>query len=86
MQTSLKKDKKSLDDVSVFTRLSRIGLEIFPITIEDEIKWFSVGRIFLSQHFGGTSRGTFPTIKEERVQKHGFDNLMYASLVSTQKP
>ena len=84
LQTSSKKDNKSLDDVSVFTRLSRIGLEIFPITVEDEVKGFSVARALLSAHFGGSSRGAFPNIKKEKVKKHGFDNLMYANLVSTQ--
>jgi hypothetical protein len=73
-----------LDSVSVFTRLSRIGLEIFPITIEDEIRDFSISRVLISQHFGGTARGTFPAIKKERVQQHGFDNFMCANLVSIQ--
>ena len=82
-QTNVKKDKKSLDDISVFTRLAKIGLEVFPIAVADEIKGFTVGRLLLSQHFGGASRGPFPHVKEERVQKHGFDNFMYANLVST---
>jgi hypothetical protein len=71
--------------VSVFTRLSRVGLEIFPITIEDEIKQFSVSRLdFLSPHFGGNAVQTHPPISEEKLQKHGFDNFMYAQLVSVQ--
>jgi len=79
----LKKDKKALDDVTVFTRLSKIGLEIFPITIEDEIKEFSVSRVkFLSTYFGGSSVDTFPSIKQDRVQKHGFDKFMCINLVS----
>lgn len=75
-----------MNDVSVFTRLSKIGLEIFPITVADEIKNFIVGRILLSQHFGGTSRGPFPRVMEERVRGHGFDNFMYANLVSIRNP
>ena len=85
LQSSTKPDKKALDDVSVYTRLSKIGLETFPITIEEEIKDFAVGRIFLSQHFGGSPVGTFPTTKEERILQHGFDNLMYANTVSRWK-
>ena len=64
----MKKSKVALDDVSIFTRLSRIGLELFPITIEDEIKEFSVRRPFLSHHFGGSAVGTFPVIKKDRVR------------------
>lgn len=86
LQTSLKKEKKSFDDVSVFTRLSRIGLEIFPITLEDKIKGFLVGRFFLSRNFGGNPAEVFPAIEKERLQDHGFDNFMYCTLVSMHNP
>jgi len=77
---------KSLDDTSVFTRLSRVGLEIFPITIEDEVKEFLVSRTsFLSPYFGGSSVSTLPTISSDNVAKRGYDNFMYISLVSVQK-
>lgn len=79
----MKKDKKALDDVSVFTRLSKIGLEIFPITIEDEIKKFLVRRSFLSAHFGGSRVDIRPTISQDNRRKHGFDNFMYIGLVRT---
>lgn len=69
--------------MSVFTRLSRVGLEIFPIAIEDEIKQFSVSRLdFLSPHFGGNAVQSHPLLSEKNLQKHGFDNFMYAKLVS----
>ena len=72
-----------LDDVSVFTRLSKVGLEIFPITIGSEIRELLVSRRgLLSKHFGGCSRGTFPSIKKEKFERHGFDNFMYVHLVS----
>ena len=84
-QTKIKPDKKSLDDVSVFTRLSRVGLEIFPVTIEDKIKELSVSRMwFLAPHFGGSAVQTHPRIGKKKLQQHGFDNFMYATLVSTQ--
>jgi len=82
----LKKDKKAFDDVTVFTRLSKIGLEIFPITIEDEVKEFSVSRALLSTHFGGSAVATFPDISQGMLQKHGFDKWMCINLVSAQAP
>jgi len=82
-QTGIKPDKESMDDVSVFTRLSRVGLEIFPITIEDKVKVLSVSRQgFLSKHFGGSSVSTHPKISKKNLRKHGFDNFMYIPLVS----
>lgn len=81
----MKKDKKALDDVSVYTRLSRVGLELFPISIEDEIKEVSVSRILLSMKFGGSAVETFPGIKEQRLRKHGFDRFMCINLVSLQR-
>ena len=71
-----------MDDVSVFTRLSKIGLDIFPITVEDEIKEFSVSRAFLSTKFGGGRVDTYPTIEAEKFRSHGFGNFMYVNLVS----
>ena len=72
-----------MDDVSVFTRLSKIGLEIFPITIENKIKELSVSRQgFLSKEFGGNSVETHPEISKEKFQKCGFGNFMYITLVS----
>ena len=75
-----------MDDVSVFTRLSKIGLEIFSITIEDEIKELSVSRQLLSKHFGGGRVATFPEIRQDKLQKHGFDKWMCMNLVSAQTP
>lgn len=71
-----------MNDVSVYTRLSKIGLDIFPIPIEDKIKEFSIGRLFLSKHFGGSSVDAFPRIKQKRLKEHGFDKFMYLPLVS----
>jgi len=82
-QTNLKKGKTALGDVSVYTRLSKIGLDIFLITIEDKIKEFSIGRVFLSQLFGGSPVDAFPKIKAKRFKEHGFDNFIYIPLVST---
>ena len=83
LQAKLKPDKKSLDNVSVFTRLSRVGLEIFPTTIEDEIKELSVSRPkILSKYFGGSPVGTHPQVKEEKFKQHGFGNFMYIKMVS----
>ncbi|KAF9779240.1 hypothetical protein BJ322DRAFT_1113588 [Thelephora terrestris] len=79
--TKLKPDKKSLDDVSVFTRLSKVGLEIFPVTIEGQIQELSVSRRFLSLHFGGSPVGSYPTIGKKKLESHGFDNFMYVSLL-----
>ena len=86
LQAGIKPDKKSLDDVSVFTRLSRVGLAIFPITIENKIKDLSVSRMwYLSGHFGGGPVGTFPIIGKEKLEKHGFDHFMYLPLVSMRR-
>ena len=74
-QTSSEKTEKVLDDVSVFTRLSKIGLEIFPITIEDELKELAVARILISKTFGGSAVDVFPDISEKRLEEHGFGNL-----------
>jgi len=82
-QTNPKKGKTGLGDVSVYTRLSKIGLDIFPITIEDKIKEFSIGRVFLSQLFGGSPVDVFPKVKPKKFKKHGFDNFIYIPLVST---
>ena len=71
-----------MDDVSVYTRLSKIGLDIFPITIEDGVKDFSVSRLFLSKHFGGSAVDAFPRIKAKRFKEHGFGKFMYIPLVS----
>jgi len=85
LQTSFKRYGKALDDVTVFTRLSKIGLEIFPITIEDEIKEFSITRGLLSKHFGGGRVATFPEIRQwDESQEHGFDKWMCINLVSAQ--
>ena len=84
-QTSSEKTEKVLDEVSVFTRLSKIGLEIFPITIEDELKELAVARILISKTFGGSAVDVFPDISEKRLEEHGFGNFMCITLVSTQK-
>lgn len=75
-----------MDDISVYTRLSKIGLDVFPITIEDKIKEFSTSRRFLSKHFGGSAVRAFPNIDQEKSAKHGFDKFMYIPLVSIKKP
>jgi len=85
LQTSSEENKKILDDVSVFTRLSKVGLGIFPITIEEEIKELAVARLLISKTFGGNTVQAFPDIGEESLEGHGFDNFMCISLVSTQK-
>ena len=83
LQTKLKTDKKSLDDISVFTRLSKIGLEVFPVTIEAKVKELSVSRPgVLSKNFGGSPMGVHPKISPKNLQNHGFDNFMYVTLVS----
>lgn len=71
--------------MSVFTRLSKIGLDVFPITIEDEIKQLSVTRALLSKEFGGSAMATFPTIDKEKSLQHGFDKFMCISMVSAQR-
>ena len=72
--------------MSVYARLSKFGLDIFPIPIEDEIKELPVGRVFLSKQFGGSSVRAFPTINPKRFKEHGFNKLMYIPLVSTGRP
>jgi len=61
----------------------KVGLEIFPVTIEDEVKEFSVPRQgFLSQYFGGNAMSTRPSISPKMLARRGYDNFMYIKLVS----
>ncbi|KAI0313568.1 hypothetical protein OF83DRAFT_1140766 [Amylostereum chailletii] len=68
------------DAVTIQSRFDAVGVKPFEIDIETEVKEAAVSRKFISSVYGGSSQGTFPTIAEERVAKHGIRSLMFASL------
>ncbi|KAL6304143.1 hypothetical protein BKA93DRAFT_311282 [Sparassis latifolia] len=77
----IKKEKLFLDDKEILKRLEPAGLDPFPVVLDPAIRDTAVTRSFISKHFGGTERETFPRIKPGKLATHGYDNLMCINLL-----
>ncbi|KAH6884378.1 hypothetical protein BKA70DRAFT_1339781 [Coprinopsis sp. MPI-PUGE-AT-0042] len=60
---------------------AKIPPDLFPITLDREIRDVCVSRVFLSKTWGGGFVATFPTICEEKFNQHGLNDFMFPGLV-----
>ncbi|KAF5371998.1 hypothetical protein D9615_008133 [Tricholomella constricta] len=70
----------ALNADTVRARLSSIGFDLVPIPLERAITDATFSRRFLSDHYGGNLRSTFPTISSKYFETHGLDDFMYMNL------
>ncbi|KAH6873719.1 hypothetical protein BKA70DRAFT_282133 [Coprinopsis sp. MPI-PUGE-AT-0042] len=56
---------------------AKIPPDLFPITLDREIRDVCVSRVFLSKTWGGGFVATFPTIGAEKLDQHGLDDFMF---------
>ncbi|KDR74309.1 hypothetical protein GALMADRAFT_250113 [Galerina marginata CBS 339.88] len=65
----------SLD--SIRDRLIPIGLDPFPITLDENLQNTTVSRAFMSSRYGGNTQETFPNIGARHLATHGMNDFMY---------
>ncbi|KAG5351748.1 hypothetical protein C0989_005045 [Termitomyces sp. Mn162] len=86
MMKHLKNPKVKKDQACVLTagtvrdRLQQIGLDPFPIALPKSITDATFQRDFLSRHYGGNMRATFPIIRRDMIAATGLDDFMYINL------
>lgn len=68
----------SLD--TVFRRIDDLNIKEYPLNLDEGILNATVIREFISNTFGGNPQQTFPSISEENVKKHGYNNFMFLNL------
>lgn len=61
---------------SVAYRLNAIGLDPYPIVLDDNIKRATVTRDWISKTYGGSSQGAEPKINRKKFT-HGLDDFLF---------
>lgn len=73
------KKEALLDDDGMAYRLRALGpngLDPYPINIEDDIKWSTVTREWVSKKYGGNPQAGCPTINTKKF-KHGIEDMTF---------
>ena len=72
----------SLDTINArLDKLGPISERNFDVTLDDNIKFTAVPRAFLSNHWGGNTQATYPTIRQAMIEKHGLNDFQYPNTV-----
>ncbi|EIW83872.1 hypothetical protein CONPUDRAFT_142400 [Coniophora puteana RWD-64-598 SS2] len=75
------KEERQLSTDSVYNRIAKVGMELYPGVPDDPIFTSLVApREFYSHLFGGSCQSTFPTISKRNLERHGYDDFMYTLL------
>jgi hypothetical protein len=64
---------------TVYSRMEAIGFDPYPIDVDDDVRWGTVSRLFLSQKYGGNPQETFPAIRKALLDQHGLNDWMFPS-------
>lgn len=65
---------------TVRERMKSIGYDLYPVPLDKTTQDVTVTREFMSDQYGGSPMGTFPSISEENFALHGLDDFAYLSL------
>ena len=64
----------------VFDRLKDIGLDKYPITLDEATRYHTFSRYYIANLYGGSTVDTFPNVDPEKVAVHGINNFCFPSL------
>jgi hypothetical protein len=67
-------------ELDTTTRFKAAGISQLPLAISDytdAVHGVQVPRMFLSNTYGGATQQTFPSIRQEKLALHGFDDFMF---------